>query len=63
MSAAPAAPGHGAGAGGGGPVVDRLSALAYTIPTDAPEADGTLAWQATTMVVVQAEAAGRVGLG
>ena len=44
-------------------MVERLSALAYTIPTDAPEADGTLAWQATTMVVVQAEAGGQVGLG
>ncbi|WP_277049927.1 enolase C-terminal domain-like protein [Ruania albidiflava] len=47
----------------GGPVIEALSARAYTIPTDAPEADGTLAWQATTMVVVQAEAASRVGLG
>src|SRR5512146_3155883 len=35
----------------------------YTIPTDAPESDGTLAWDSTTMVVVQLQAAGKEGLG
>ena len=40
-----------------------VRAEAYRIPTDAPEADGTFAWTATTMVVVQAEAGGRTGLG
>jgi L-alanine-DL-glutamate epimerase-like enolase superfamily enzyme len=43
--------------------VERLSADAYTIPTDAPEADGTAAWTSTTIVVVHAEAGGRRGLG
>jgi len=43
--------------------VTRLVASAYTIPTDAPEADGTLAWDETTIVVVQAEAGGRTGIG
>jgi L-alanine-DL-glutamate epimerase-like enolase superfamily enzyme len=43
--------------------VARLTAAAYTIPTDAPEADGTFAWNATTLVVVEAEAAGQTGLG
>jgi len=34
--------------------VSALEASAYTIPTDQPEADGTLAWHSTTMVVVHA---------
>jgi L-alanine-DL-glutamate epimerase-like enolase superfamily enzyme len=44
-------------------VVDRLEVTAYTVPTDLPEADGTLSWDATTIVVVQAHAADFVGLG
>lgn len=43
--------------------IDEVSARAYRIPTDAPEADGTLAWTATTLVVATATAAGRSGLG
>jgi L-alanine-DL-glutamate epimerase-like enolase superfamily enzyme len=43
--------------------VDELEVGAYTIPTDAPEADGTLAWDATTIVVVHAHGAGERGLG
>ena len=27
--------------------IEQLSARAYTVPTDAPEADGTLSWEAT----------------
>ena len=38
--------------------VEALEVGAYTIPTDAPEADGTLAWDATTIVVVHAHGAG-----
>ncbi|WP_026818240.1 enolase C-terminal domain-like protein [Arthrobacter castelli] len=45
------------------PVVDGVHASAYTVPTDAPEADGTLAWSSTTMVLVQVQAAGHTGLG
>ena len=41
----------------------RLSAEAYQVPTDAPEGDGTLAWSATTLVLVRAEADGRTGIG
>ena len=33
------------------------------MPTDAPEADGTLSWDATTIIVVNAEAGGQRGLG
>jgi L-alanine-DL-glutamate epimerase-like enolase superfamily enzyme len=43
--------------------VDRLDAFARTIPTDAPESDGTLEWDSTTIVVVQAYAGDAVGLG
>lgn len=35
----------------------------YRVPTDEPEADGTLTWDATTVVVVRVRAAGRVGTG
>lgn len=43
--------------------VSRLSAHAFTIPTDSPEADGTASWTSTTMVIVEVEAAGRSGMG
>src|SRR5436189_1060228 len=35
----------------------------FEIPTDEPESDGTLAWDSTTAIVVEIEAAGQVGLG
>jgi L-alanine-DL-glutamate epimerase-like enolase superfamily enzyme len=40
-----------------------VAATAYRIPTDAPEADGTFAWDCTTMVVVTATCGGWVGTG
>ncbi|QWZ09712.1 hypothetical protein KRR39_08225 [Nocardioides panacis] len=40
-----------------------LTVSVYTIPTDAPEADGTLAWDSTTMVLVEAAAGNTVGVG
>lgn len=43
--------------------IDELSAAVYTVPTDAPEADGTAAWDSTTVVVVHAAGGGRTGLG
>jgi L-alanine-DL-glutamate epimerase-like enolase superfamily enzyme len=43
--------------------VTALRAAAFTIPTDAPEADGTFEWAATTLVIAEAEAGGAVGLG
>jgi L-alanine-DL-glutamate epimerase-like enolase superfamily enzyme len=45
------------------PVVEQLAARAFTVPTDAPEADGTLSWDATTIVVAEASAAGHTGVG
>jgi L-alanine-DL-glutamate epimerase-like enolase superfamily enzyme len=41
----------------------RVAAAAYEIPTDAREADGTLEWDRTVLVVVEIEAAGQTGLG
>jgi L-alanine-DL-glutamate epimerase-like enolase superfamily enzyme len=35
----------------------------YTVPTDAPEADGTFAWDSTTMVLVELEAGDKRGIG
>ena len=43
--------------------VERLEVSAYEIPTDEPESDGTLEWDSTTLVVVEAHAGGRAGLG
>ena len=43
--------------------IERLRVSAYTIPTDAPEADGTYEWSDTTLVLVQSEAGGRTGIG
>lgn len=43
--------------------IKKISARAYTIPTDKPEADGTIAWNSTTLVVVQITADNQVGLG
>ena len=43
--------------------ITRIAASAYTIPTDAPESDGTLEWSATTLVLVEAQAAGVTGIG
>jgi L-alanine-DL-glutamate epimerase-like enolase superfamily enzyme len=43
--------------------IDALEVSAYTIPTDAPESDGTLEWDSTTMVVAEARGGGAAGLG
>jgi L-alanine-DL-glutamate epimerase-like enolase superfamily enzyme len=40
-----------------------LRVSAYTIPTDEPEADGTLDWASTTIVVVEAQADTCTGIG
>jgi integron integrase len=43
--------------------IERFTVSAYTIPTDFPEADGTLAWNKTTLVLVEAEAGGVRSVG
>src|ERR1700759_3297205 len=47
----------------GGRNIDGLTAEVYQIPTDQPEADGTLAWSATTMVVARLTCGEVTGLG
>jgi hypothetical protein len=42
--------------------IESMSARAYVIPTDKPEADGTVASPSTTLVVVEASAGGQTGL-
>jgi L-alanine-DL-glutamate epimerase-like enolase superfamily enzyme len=46
-----------------GPAVSEVAAAAYVVPTDAPEADGTLAWDKTTMVVATVRGGGHEGTG
>ncbi|HEV2149567.1 MAG TPA: enolase C-terminal domain-like protein [Longimicrobiaceae bacterium] len=43
--------------------IERIEASSYTIPTDRPEADGTLRWDSTTIVLVEADGGGERGLG
>jgi L-alanine-DL-glutamate epimerase-like enolase superfamily enzyme len=45
------------------PAIEGVTAAVYVIPTDAPEGDGTLAWDSTTMVLVTARAGGQAGIG
>lgn len=46
-----------------GPVIERVAVSAYRVPTDYPEADGTLDWNHTTLVLVEAGAENHTGLG
>jgi L-alanine-DL-glutamate epimerase-like enolase superfamily enzyme len=40
-----------------------VAAQAFRIPTDAPESDGTFAWNDTTLVLVRVRAGGEEGIG
>ena len=44
-------------------VLEGLDVSAYEIPTGEPESDGTLEWDSTTIVVVEARAGDETGLG
>ena len=46
-----------------GPAVREITADVYVIPTESPEADGTLAWDKTTMVLASARAGAARGIG
>ncbi|MFN2562897.1 MAG: enolase C-terminal domain-like protein [Jatrophihabitans sp.] len=48
---------------GQGPPIGALRTAVYRFPTPEPEADGTMRWDATTVVTVQLEAGDRTGLG
>ncbi|WP_050782567.1 enolase C-terminal domain-like protein [Streptomyces griseoflavus] len=64
MTRAGAPPSGSALAGAGeGPAVDAVEAAAYTVPTDAPEGDGTLAWDSTTLVLVRVRSGATTGIG
>jgi L-alanine-DL-glutamate epimerase-like enolase superfamily enzyme len=43
--------------------VESVKVSAYTIPTDAPEADGTFSWNSTTLVLCEIQAADKIGIG
>lgn len=43
--------------------IDALDVQPYVVPTEAPESDGTLRWDRTTLVLVEARGGGRHGLG
>ena len=45
------------------PPIEEVTAAVYVIPTDRPEADGTLAWSKTTLVTALVSAGGTAGLG
>lgn len=44
-------------------LITSVACEVYEIPTDRPEGDGTIAWSATTMVLVTIRAGGSQGLG
>ena len=46
-----------------GVAIERLDVSAYTVPTDFPESDGTITWDKTTLVLVEATAGGIQSLG
>ncbi len=43
--------------------IDAIDVAVFTVPTDAPEADGTLSWDSTTMVLVTATSGDTQGIG
>jgi L-alanine-DL-glutamate epimerase-like enolase superfamily enzyme len=43
--------------------IEQLEVSTHELPTDGHESDGTLEWDSTTIVIVQAHADGGVGLG
>ena len=45
------------------PRVEQIEVSAYKIPTEFPESDGTLEWTETTIVIVQAHAGEKRGIG
>lgn len=43
--------------------IEKLELSVYKVPTDYPEADGTLSWDSTTLVLVKVHGGGKQGLG
>jgi L-alanine-DL-glutamate epimerase-like enolase superfamily enzyme len=46
-----------------GATVDKIEVSVCRVPTDFPESDGTLEWDSTTIVLVEASGGGKRGLG
>ena len=45
------------------PVIERIDVTPFVVPTASPESDGTLEWDKTTLVLVEAETRGVRSLG
>jgi len=43
--------------------ITQIDVSAFSIPTDFPEADGTIEWDSTTIVIVEAHAGNQMGIG
>src|SRR4051812_28577522 len=43
--------------------IESLAISRYTVPTSSPESDGTISWNSTTMILVEAFAGGETGIG
>ena len=43
--------------------VEQVRVSAYEIPTDSLEADGSLQWHSTTLVLVEVDAGNKTGIG
>lgn len=43
--------------------IKQVIVSAYRVPTDYPESDGTMAWDSTTIIIVEVEAQGITGIG
>ena len=44
-------------------IIDHVETSVYTVPTDSPEADGTIVWDSTTMVLVRITSGTITGMG
>ena len=44
-------------------LIEKIDVSCYAVPTETPESDGTLKWDKTTVVLVEATAGGRQGIG
>jgi L-alanine-DL-glutamate epimerase-like enolase superfamily enzyme len=43
--------------------IEKVHVWAFTVPTRSPESDGTLKWDAITLVLVRIQAGGKTGIG
>ncbi len=43
--------------------IERVRVSTFVVPTDAPESDGTLEWDKTTVVLVETTGGGKTGIG